>query len=163
MNQDLTKQLAEWQAQAAELAAKIADAQEALAKPTPRGRWEPADGGSYYFVHTTGGVGADVWTGEVSHRNRFWMGNVRQTYEAAERHAKRIRSMVPTCPVPKMGETFWEVCTGREGFYIYSGEWTGTKGGLVMYLSGRVFASKEAAKAWIAKFADAWTTLEDAS
>ena len=157
-NKDLIARLEAAEAEVAAVRAELAKAQE----PEPWARWKPENGDQYWFV-AYDGPASHQWDSDYIDCNYHNSGNCFPTEKAAERHAKRIRSMVPTCPVPKMGETFWEVCTGREGFYIYSGEWTGPKGGLVMYLSGRVFASKEAAKAWIAKFADAWTTLEDAS
>ena len=163
MNQDLNQQLAEWQAQAAELAGKIAVAQEALAKPTPWGRWKPEAGAFYYFVSSNGTVGCFEWGDDNTDAQHYDFGNFFPTREAAERHAKRLRSMVPTCPVPKVGEDYWAVIFTPTGAEINKWPWRQNECDKALYSLGRVGATEEAAQAWIDEYADAWTTLEDAS
>lgn len=167
MNQDLTQELAAAQAElaaskeaTARAEAKIAAVQTELNKPTPWERWKPEDGEQYSYVDAEGDVCTNPWGPNFLENCRYDFGNCFQTEQTAKRHALRIRSMVPTCPVPKVGDECWWV---NSEFYAFKDRWADGKADRDVYLAGRVFATKEAAEAWIAEFADAWTTLEDAS
>ena len=159
MSQDLIARLEAIEAEAASLRAELAKAQ----KPTPWERWKPEHGGCYYFVKSNGVVTQYPWDGGNQDTGYYNFGNCFPTHEAAERHAKRLRSMVPTCPVPKKGEPVWWVSLAQETPASKSGTYIGTEPDVTLYNLGRIFASEQAANAWIAEFADAWTTLEDAS
>ncbi len=167
MNQDLTQELAAAQAElvaskeaTARAEAKIAAVQAELASPTPWKRWKPTKEQRYYYATSQGGVGDMRWLDWKMDAGYYDFGNCFPTCEAAERHAKRIRSMVPTCPVPKVGDDYWYV---NNAFCALPDQWEGLIEEREIYLTGRIFTTAEAAHAWIAEFADAWTTLEDAS
>lgn len=153
MSRDLIARLEAIEAEAASLRAELAKAQE----PTP---WKPKENRFYYFSSDSGELRMSIWDGGSLDQGRLAFGNVQPTLKAAELHAKRIRSMVPTCPVPKVGDECWWV---NNDFHAFSDKWVNGTADREMYLGGRVFATEEAAKAWISEFADAWTTLEDAS
>ena len=167
MNQDLTQELAQAQAElvaskeaTARAEAKIAAVQAELNKPTPWARWKPGVGGAYFSLWGTGrGFGAR-WYGNDEDQARYDFGNCFKTREAAERHAKRIRSMVPTCPVPEAGEKVW--VAEYHGSHIPT-NWGGAAWQVAAYNLGRIKPTKDDADAWSEEFADAWTTQEDAS
>lgn len=170
MNQDLTQELAAAQAElvaskeaTARAEAKIAAVQAELAKLTPWARWKPGHDQRYFFVNSWGKCEATHWLNWASDEDRYNCGNCFPTEKAAERHAKRLRSMVPTCPVPKVGEDYWAVIFTPTGPEIYKWPWRQNECDKTLYSLGRVGATEEAAQAWIDEYADAWTTLEDAS
>ena len=170
MNQDLTKQLAQAQAElvaskeaTARAEAKIAAVQAELAKPTEWKRWEPEHQQAFYRLTAGGSLFPDRWVGNRSDRELFDFGNCFPTREAAERHAKRLRSMVPTCPVPKKGEQVFCLTFSQVGTTIDAVRWDESEWKSSAYNMGRVFATRAAARDWASEFADAWTTLEDAS
>ncbi len=169
MNQDLTQELAAAQAElvaskeaTARAEAKIAAVQAELASPTPWKRWKPTKEQRYYYATSQGGVGDMRWLDWKMDAGYYDFGNCFPTCEAAERHAKRIRSMVPTCPVPKDNEGVWWVNLASSA-RVKHGIYFGGESDIALYNLGRIFATEEAAQAWIDEFADAWTTLEDAS
>ena len=164
MNQDLTQELAQAQAElvaskeaTARAEAKIAAVQAELAKPKPWKRWKPKKG-EWYWFDCCGRATQTRWVD--SDIDLYDAGNVHRTKEAAERYALRIRSMVPTCPVPKEGDMVWWASPSGA---CHETRWTGSLADLITYNQGRVFTTGQAAKAWVAEFGDAWTTLEDAS
>ena len=170
MNQDLTQELAAAQAElvaskeaTARAEAKIAAVQAELSKPTPWERWRPKIGDSYHSVLSDGTFWIRIYKGAVVDQTTHDMGNCFPTREAAQRHAKRIRSMVPTCPVPERGDVCWFLNLNKGGFFVAQGAWTGSLGNQALYALGHVFALSETAHAWVDEFSDAWTTLEDGS
>ena len=155
-NKDLIQRLAAAEAEVAAVRAELAKAKE----PTPWTRWKPGVGGAYFSLWGTGrGFGAR-WYGNDEDQARYDFGNCFKTREAAKRHAKRIRSMVPTCPVPKVGEKVW--VAEYHGSHIPT-NWGGAAWQVAAYNLGRIKPTKDDADAWSEEFADAWTTVEDAS
>jgi hypothetical protein len=92
--------------------------------------------------------------------HRFNHGNYFRTQELAERHAKRLRSMVPTCAMPKVGDTYWSVSIVNV-YYAHDGTWKDGEVHHARYHKGLVFLTKESAEAWIVEFGDVWTTKVD--
>lgn len=127
--------------------------------PEPWKRWRAEKGGSYWFVDNYGGIVEDIeqWDGEHGHL-RHRLGNYFRTQALAERHAKRLRSMVPTCAMPKDGEEYWAVDILKDAPSARTLAWRCDCVDLDCYCSGRCFTSKESAEAWIAEFGDVWTT-----
>lgn len=161
-NKDLIQRLAAAEAEVAAVRAELAKAKG----PEPWKRWEPAPGEDFWHVYGNGEAApSTMWPGPCCVRDGLIAhGNVHPTREAAERHAKRLRSMVPTCPVPKVGQKVWSPVVDDLRFVVgYSREWKGDAADRLFYNRGQVFDSPESCAEWIAEFADAWTTLEDAS
>ena len=165
MNQDLTNELAEVWALLEAAKTRIERVEAELAKEIkPRGPWKPEEGETYWWVDSIGAIGSDTATGSLSESARRNFNNCRPTKEAAERHALRLRSMLPTCPVPEVGD---EVCVATiygHGFVPESREWDGNAYLRSLYNEGKVFAGRNRSaecQSWIAEFGDAWTTLED--
>lgn len=122
-------------------------------------RWKPKAGERYYFVGYDG-TSSHLWNGDYTDRSYHSSGNCFPTREAAERHNKRLRSMVPTCPVPKDGDVVWFASYYGSPYEL---KWDGSPGNRAAYSQGRIKTSKKECDAWHEEFASAWTTLEDAS
>lgn len=130
----------------------------ATTQPEPWERWRAERNESFWFLYH--------WVGEArntcdcrydSDNVRYEAGNYFRTQELAERHAKRLRSMVPTCAMPKDGEIFYmPMHIHGKRWDIETTKWTADCH--CWYYEGIVFASEEAAEAWIAEFGDVWTT-----
>jgi hypothetical protein len=122
--------------------------------PEPWKRWEPAKGELFYVVH------GDMNIMELQGDRRKPWGNYIpfRTQVLAERHAKRLRSMVPTCAMPKDGDVFWMVAIFDKKYDTTSLCWNGSQGQYDLYHSGQVFLTKAAAEAWIVEFGDVWTS-----
>lgn len=125
-------------------------------QPEPWKRWSAsASGETYYVVH------GDCMVMEMeSSRNGLANYLHFKTRELAERHAKRLRSMVPTCAMPKVGDTYWSVSIVNV-YYAHDGTWKDGEVHHARYHKGLVFITKESAEAWIAEFGDVWTTRVD--
>ena len=94
--------------------------------------------------------------------HRLGQNNCFRTEAAAERHALRLRSMRPTCPVPKVGEYYLVVSLEHPaGPKVIEWLWNNDSADRAVYNQGRVFTTEESAEAWIEEFGDAWTTMED--
>lgn len=156
MSQDLIARLEAIEAEAASLRAELAKAQE----PKPWARWKPKENQRYYFLSDSGELRMSIWDGGSLDHGRFAFGNVHPTPEAAERHAKRLRSMVPTCPVPKEGDTVWVADYDGSPFPT---TWGGRTWQSAAYNQGRIKPTEKDANAWVAEFANAWTKAGDAS
>lgn len=135
----------------------------AAEKEKPWEPWLPEIGERYWLVQANGDIqwafwGARDWDARLRDFN-----NCRPSGKAAERHALRLRSMRPTCPVPKVGDTVWFVSISESSGAIkgYWEWWEGTPRQIWNRNSGRQFATEDALNAWIAEFGEAWTTLED--
>jgi hypothetical protein len=157
------QRLAAAEAKAAELQAEIAQVRAELAAEEEKAwePWKPEIDGQYCFVDAQGLSLKTRWDNDNYDTARHAISNVFPTKEAAERHALRLRSMRPTCPVPKVGERCWVAMVDNNSQLAEMWRWENDKADYAAYNQGRVFATKEAAKAWIAEFGDAWTTLED--
>ena len=143
----------------AEIKALRAEAEAKESKPWEP--WKPEVGGRYYFVDGEGISLTTRWDDDSYDTARHAIRNVFPTEDSAERHTLRLRSMRPTCPVPKVGdEVFVAVCE-LNGFCADPRTWRDSHAHYTAYLLGRVFTTQEAAEAWIAEFGEAWTTLED--
>lgn len=129
-------------------------------EPTPWERWKPWRDEMFFFVRPDGGVGSTSWCSTALDCGRRDFGNVFKTYEAAERHAKRLRSMVPTCAVPKNGDGCWVADYNGSPFPT---TWGGVAWQTAAYNQGRIKLTREDAESWIAEFTHVWTTPEDAS
>jgi hypothetical protein len=123
--------------------------------------WEPSLGDEYWFLAGEGTPVKTKWQGDRLDLERQSFNNCFPTKEAAERHALRLRSMRPTCPVPKVGERYWVAMVDGNGQLAETWRWHGKAADIFLYNTGRAFATEEAAEAWIAEFGEAWTTLED--
>jgi hypothetical protein len=158
-----TEQRLALQAKADELQAEITKLRSELAaeKENPWEPWRPEVGDQYYFVDGQGLSLKTRWDYDDYDTARHAISNVFPTEAAAERHALRMRSMRPTCPVPKVGDEYWAVSVLSTGTLVDCYEWEGDTADRDTYNMGRAHATKEAAEAWIAEFGEAWTTLED--
>jgi hypothetical protein len=158
-----TEQRLALQAKADELQAEITKLRSELAaeKENPWEPWKPEIDGQYYFVDAQGLSLKTRWDNDNYDTARHAISNVFPTKEAAERHALRMRSMRPTCPVPKVGERCWVAMVDNNSQLAEMWRWQGWAADIFLYNTGRAFATEEAAEAWIAEFGDAWTTLED--
>ena len=156
MSKDLIARLAAAEAEVAAVRAELAKAQE----PEPWARWKPKEGQRYYFLSDSGALRMSIWDGGSLDQDRIAFGNVQPTPEAAERHAKRIRSMVPTCPVPKVGDVVWVADYDGVPYRI---TWEGAVRHCAAYSQGRIKLTEKECDAWYAEFAEAWTAVEDAS
>jgi hypothetical protein len=164
MNQDLTNELAEARAQLEAARTRIERVEAELAKKgKPWEPWKPEAGQEYFCVIGDGSVERSTWDDGWYDRNCRNFNNCRPTEKAAGRHALRLRSMRPTCPLPKVGDTVWFISIAESSGAIkgYWESWEGTPWQLWQRNSGRQFATEDALNAWVAEFGDAWTTLED--
>lgn len=130
--------------------------------PKPWSRWRAEPGAGYYYIQPDGSVSdfeADRYS--TVHRLRNDFGNYFKTRELAERHAKRLRSMVPTCAMPKKGEKYYYAYVDGDGFVVDDDIWQGSKEDICSFYEGIVKLTKEAAEAWIAEFGNVWTTRVD--
>ena len=127
--------------------------------PKPWARWKAEPGAGYYHVQPDGSI-SDLEADRYStvHRARNEFGNYFKTQLLAERHAKRLRSMVPTCAMPKYGDEYFASATFYSGWATERLIWRDDRVDIEALLLGRVFLTKEAAQAWIAEFGDVWTT-----
>ena len=123
--------------------------------------WKPEVGQEYFCVIGYGSIERSTWDDGWYDRSCRNFNNCRATEAAAERHALRLRSMRPTCPVPKVGDKVWVVYAELYQLYAGGETWNESFFQRVLYNEGRVFTTSKAAEAWIAEFGDAWTTLED--
>jgi hypothetical protein len=162
MNQDLTNELAEVWAQLEAAKTRIERVEAELSKESkPWEPWKPDYMKAFWYCDSDGSASTANWNdGHICAMIRNF-NNCFPTKEAAERHSLRLRSMRPTCPVPKVGDEYWVPLCWERGFRAEV--WTCREGVAMnsVYLHGRLFTTKEAAEAWIAEFGDAWTTLED--
>lgn len=162
MNQDLTNELAEARAQLEAAKTRIERVEAELAKESkPWEPWKPEIGQTYWWIDDRGVAYVEAWDNHRSDKTRRDFNNCFTTAKAAERHALRLRSMRPTCPVPKVGDRYWVVITDENGQYVEEWVWIAGDSDVLSYKQGTAFAAKEAAEAWIAEFGEAWTTLED--
>lgn len=124
--------------------------------------WKPKDGEMYWYTHSTGSVRACLYVADTFDEGCYDYGNCFPTPEAAERYALRIRSMRPTCPVPKVGDTVYVLAFGDGSLPTYTTHtWRGRALDRYYYNRGVIFASIEALDSWVAEFGEAWATLED--
>jgi hypothetical protein len=157
------ERLAAAKAKAAELQAEIAQVRAELAKESkPWEPWKPAYMQVYWYLSSVGEPMPANWHEVFPHMRRRDINNCFPTKEAAERHALRLRSMRPTCPVPKVGDTVYSLAFDDSPQPSYMKHtWRGRTLDHYYYNRGVVFASIEAFDAWVEEFGDAWTTLED--
>jgi hypothetical protein len=162
MNQELTNELAEARAQLEAAKTRIERVEAELAKKgNPWEPWKPEVDQAYWAIDVEGGVLDSTWDDDRTDNRRRDFNNCFLTEAAAERHALRLRSMRPTCPVPKVGERCWVAMVDNNSQLAEMWRWQGWAADIFLYNAGRAFATEEAAEAWIAEFGDAWTTLED--
>lgn len=128
-------------------------------QPEPWARWRAtADGDGFWKVSTSGKTQEDAECFIREDDEAYAFGNYFRTQALAQRHAKRLRSMVPTCAMPKVGDTYWSVSIVN---VYYAGTWKDGEVHHARYHKGLVFLTKESAEAWIAEFGDVWTTRVD--
>ncbi len=158
-----TEQRLALQAKADELQAEITKLRAELAADKQKAwePWKPGVAQSYWVLNAQGVAFDSEWVDDQTDHARRDFNNCRPTKEAAERHALRLRSMRPTCPVPKVGEEYWVVIADENRLYAEAWRWDGCATDVFAYNQGTAFTTKEACEAWIAEFGEAWTTLED--
>ena len=157
------ERLAAAEAKAAELQAEIAQVRAELAAEEEKAweSWKPEVAQAYWLINTDGVVLDSWWDDDRTDNMRRDFNNCFPTKEAAERHALRLRSMRPTCPVPKKGDGYWIAIADGNRLYAEAWRWDGCASDVFAYNQGIAFTTKEACNAWIAEFGDAWITLED--
>lgn len=153
---DLLKRL-----EAIEAEARVLRAEIAAKESKPWEPWTPGIAQAYWVVNAYGGVAKWEWNNTDADRDRRDFNNCKPSEQFAERHAKRLRSMKATCPVPKVGEKCYAVVVNPHGWVVKETTWGDSPVYQDGYNLGRVFTTEETADAWIAEFGDVWTTLED--
>jgi hypothetical protein len=148
------------QALEAEIKALRAEAESKKSKPWEP--WKPDVAQAYWHMDSQGNVLDCEWRGDSADYARFCFNNCFPTEDSAKRHDLRLRSMRPTCLVPKVGDVVYCLAFDDSPQPTYvKHTWRGRGLDHYYYNRGVVFASIEALDAWIAEFGDAWTTLED--
>ena len=127
-------------------------------QPEPWKRWRATEQEAFYQVGKHGDIEKNVECLIDWDDNAYANGNYFRTQALAERHAKRLRSMVPTCAMPKKGEKYYYAYVDGDGFVVDDDIWQGSKEDICSFYEGIVKLTKEAAEAWIAEFGGVWTT-----
>lgn len=113
--------------------------------------WKPNLDEWYYCVGECGSVDSSEWVDDSIDRERLAFGNCFPTKEVAELHSRRLRSMKPTCAMPKLGD---KVFIAYAGGIVAEVIWTDEY--IPAYYGGHIHQTSESAEAWVAKYSNAW-------
>lgn len=130
-------------------------------QPEPWARWRAEEDEKYWYVDDEGAVKCEREDNVKVDQLCYNFGNYFKSQALAERHTKRLRSMVPTCAMPEKGEKYYYAYVDGDRFVVDDDIWQGSKEDICSFYEGIVKLTKTAAEAWIAEFADVWTTRVD--
>lgn len=110
--------------------------------------WKPKKGDKLYTVLADGDV-YDGEYGDLFGEYELNQGTIFPTRKAAEHRALLIRSLKPSCPVPKEEQDVWVVYADKQ---VCLFPWKSDSFGHDAYNTGRVHATRESAEAWLEEF-----------